>query len=81
MAQYFKVIDKNRTDGRVDIVEASELYETIDGIVGDKKAPCGMPYSVEVDGWGELCTWGETYETEDFVVVCLTDEEYEEYLK
>lgn len=85
MGTYFKIIDKNRTDGRIDIINNGRdkgiLYDEIEEIVGDKECPCnGIPYPIEVDGWGELACIGEIYETEDFVVVCISEEEYNDYL-
>ena len=85
MGRYFKVIDKNRTDGLVEYVDnyrriQDGIYETIEEIVGDMECPCnGIPYKIEVEGWADLACEGEIYETRDFVVECLTEEEYEEY--
>ena len=85
MARYFKVIDKNRTDGLVEYVDnyrriQDGIYETIEEIVGDMACPCnGIPYKIEVEGWADLACEGEIYETSDFVVECLSEEEYEEY--
>lgn len=85
MGRYFKVIDKNRTDGLVEYVDnyrriQDGIYETIEEIVGDMECPCnGIPYKIEVEGWADLAYEGEIYETRDFVVECLTEEEYEEY--
>ena len=83
MGRYFKVIDKNRTDGRIDYIDndaGSEVYDAIDEIVGDMECPSsGVPYPIEVDGWCDLACDGEIYETKDFVVECLSEEEYEEY--
>ena len=84
MGRYFKVIDKNRKDGRVDIVDAPAgsqvIYDMIDEIVEDKPAAgTGIPLSIEVDSWAEIACEGEIYETEDFVVECLSEEEYNEY--
>ena len=78
---YFKIIDKTRKDGFVNTVSgASALFDEIEDIVGMKECPCnGIPYALEVEGWGELCAIGEIYETEDFVVECLTLEEWLEY--
>ena len=84
MGRYFKVIDKNRKDGRIDIVDAPEgsqiIYEKINEIVGDKVNPVnGILFSIEVDGWGELACVDEIYETRDFVVECISEEDYLEY--
>lgn len=85
MGRYFKVIDKNRTDGRIDYVDnlrrtPDGIYELIEEIVGDMECPCnGIPYKIEVDGWADLACEGEIYETKDFVVECLSEEEYKEY--
>lgn len=79
----FRVSYKNRMDGRIEYLDAPEgsrvLYEIIDDMVGEKLHPSGVPFSIEVDSWGELACIGEIYETEDFVVECLSKEEYEEY--
>ena len=83
MGRYFKVIDKNRTDGRIKVLDAPEgsqvLYDIIDYMVGEKLHPSGVPFSIEVDSWAELACIGEIYETKDFVVECLSEEEYLEY--
>ena len=86
MGRYFKVIDKTRTDGRIDIIttDASDfshaLYDTIREIVGNKVNPANsVLYSIEVDSWGELACEGEIYETKDFVVECISEEEYDDY--
>ena len=84
MGRYFKVIDKNRTDGHHEYVDnwlkyPDEMWCVIEEIVGDKECPAnGIPYKYEVDGWADLACEGEIYETRDFVVECLTEEEYEE---
>ena len=86
MGRYFKVIDKHRTDGRVEIIDnllrkPDGIYEIIEEIVEDKECPVNdIPYKIEVDGWADLACVGEIYETIDFVVECLSEEEYEEYL-
>ena len=85
MGRYFKVIDKNRMDGRIDYVDNTDfgyhsIYNAIREIVGDEECPAnGIPYSIEVDGWADLACEGEIYETKDFVVECLSEEEYKEY--
>ena len=83
MGRYFKVIDKNRTDGCIEYIDAPEgsqvLYDVIDDMVGEKLHTNGIPLNIEVDGWSELACIGEIYETEDFVVECLSEEEYLEY--
>ena len=82
---YFKIIDKNRTDGFVDIVEAPRgsqiMFYKIEDIVGMKLHPLTeVPYAMELDGWADDNAFpGEIYETEDFVVECLSWEEYLEY--
>jgi hypothetical protein len=81
MGSYFKVIDKNRTDGHIDYIKADEIYEAIEDIVGDEECPSnGIPYAIEVDGWADLACEGEIYETRDFVVECLSFEEYNDYI-
>lgn len=84
MGTYFKLIDKRRTDGRVDIIKApagsQRLFAEIEEMVDMKPCPANdIPYALEVDGWGELACEGEIYETEDFVVECLSYKEYFEY--
>lgn len=85
MGRYFKVIDKNRTDGRIEFCDnwrrkPDGIYELIEEIVEDQECPCnGIMYKIEVDGWADLACIGEIYETKDFVVECLSEEEYEEY--
>ena len=85
MGSYFKVIDKNRTDGHIEIVDnllqrPDCIYDIIEEIVGDKECPANrIPYKIEVDGWCDLACEGEIYETRDFVVVCLSEEEYNNY--
>lgn len=85
MGRYFKIIDKNRTDGHCDYVDnlgrwLYGVYELIEEIVGDMECPANdIPYKIEVEGWADLACEGEIYETRDFVVECLTEEEYEEY--
>lgn len=81
MGRYFKVIDKDRTDGHIDYIKADEIYEAIEDIVGDEECPSnGIPYKIEVDGWADLACEGEIYETRDFVVECLSFEEYNDYI-
>ena len=85
MGRYFRVYDKNRTDAYTPILKAPAgsqiLHDEIEDIVGDKECPAnGIPYKYEVDGWGELASVGEIYETKDFVVECISEEEYNEYV-
>lgn len=85
MGRYFRVIDKNRVDGRDEYVDNYKrhpdgIYELIEEIVGDDECPAnGIPYKIEVEGWADLACIGEIYETRDFVVECLSEEEYDEY--
>ena len=82
---YFKLIDKNRKDGWVDIFRVPRgsqiMYDKIEDIVGMKPHPLtDVPYAIELDGWADDDAFpGDVYETEDFVVVCLSEEEYLEY--
>lgn len=48
-----------------------EVYNVIETICGDKPAPNGIPYAIEVTGWADLATIGEVYETADFKAVCI----------
>ena len=52
-----------------------EVYRVIETIVGDKTAPNGIPYAIEVSSWADLATIGEEYETEDFKAICVGDHE------
>ena len=87
MGRYFKVIDKHRTDGHVEIVDnylhkPDCMYDIIEEIVGDEECPAnGIMYKYEVDGWCDLAVIGEIYETRDFVVECLSREDYWDYQK
>ena len=82
---YFKLIDKSRMDGYVDIFKAPRgsqiMYCKIEDIVGMKLHPLtDVPYALELDGWADDDAFpGDVYETEDFVVICLSEEEYLEY--
>ena len=52
-----------------------EVYRIIETLVGDKIAPNGIPYAIEVSSWADLATIGEEYETEDFKAICVGDYE------
>ena len=85
MGRYFKVIDKGRMDGHIDYVDnllqkPDSIYDVIEEIVGDMECPAnGIPYKIEVDGWCDLACVDEIYETREFVVECLSEEDYREY--
>lgn len=86
MGRYFKVIDKNRTDGHIEYIDNQRrvpdgMYETIEEIVGDKECTNtgGNLYKIEVEDWCDLACVGEIYETREFVVECLSEEDYREY--
>lgn len=49
------------------------VIRVIEAIAGEKTAPNGIPYWQEVEGWADLATIGEEYETEDFKAVCVGD--------
>lgn len=49
----------------------NEVYKVIETICGNKLAPNGIPYAIEVAGWADLATVGEVYETDDFKAVCI----------
>ena len=81
---YFKLIDKNRTDGYIDIFRAPRgrqiMFYKIEDIVGDKLHTNGVPLALELDGWADDDAFpGVIFETEDFVVECISEEEYLEY--
>ena len=81
MGTYFRIIDKQRDkESFVKAPFGSQiLYEEIGNIVGEMPCPLnGIPFSIEVDGWGELACIGEDYDTEEFQVFCITEEEFEE---
>lgn len=84
MGRYFKIIDKNRMDGHIEYCDnilqrPDNMFDLIEEIVGDKECPAnGIPYKIEVDGWADLACVGEIYETRDFVVECLDEDEYKE---
>ena len=52
-----------------------EVYRIIEAIVGDKVAPNGIPYAIEVYSWADLAVIGEEYDTEDFNAICVGDHE------
>lgn len=85
MASFFYIQDK--IHGREKVVRAEPgsqlLYCEIEEIVGLKECWFGVPYAIEVDGWGELACVGETYEPDDdeFLVEAISSEEYYEYMK
>lgn len=49
------------------------VIRIIEDIVGEKTAPNGIPYWMEVEGWADLAVIGEEFETEDFKAVCVGD--------
>lgn len=80
MATYFLIKDKQRKKKKAVKAPAGSqiLYEEIEKLVGDLPCPVnGIPFSMEVDGWGELARIGERYETDAFEVVCLSDKEFD----
>ena len=82
MSKYFYVWDDVLIRERALRAEDGDqaLYDVVEEMVRDKKNPCnGIPYSIEVDGWGELATIGERYETPEFIIECISEEEYENF--
>lgn len=83
MATYFYIRDNILN--REKVVKApfgsQILYDIIDDIIGTKTAQNGIPYAIEVDGWGELACVGELYESDEgeFIVEAITEEEYNEF--
>lgn len=80
MATYFLIKDKQRKIKKAVKAPAGSqiLYEEIEKLVGDLPCPVnGIPFSMEVDGWGELACIGERYDTDAFEVVCLSVEEFD----
>lgn len=59
-------------------VGSQHLYDCIEEIVGDETCPAsGVPYPVEVDGWGELAWVGQQFECKEFLVDCISEEEFD----
>lgn len=82
MATYFYIRDNVLI--REKVVKAplgsQILYDVINELVGLKKNPSNdIPYAIEVDGWGELACIGELYETAEFIVEAISEEEYRNY--
>lgn len=82
MATYFYIRDNVLI--REKVVKAplgsQILYDVINELVGLKKNPSNdIPYAIEVDGWGELACIGELYETAEFIVEAISEEEYNEF--
>lgn len=50
-----------------------DIVRVIRYITGGKKAPNGIPYYQDVQGWAERATIGETYETDDFKAICVEE--------
>ena len=69
-----KVIDKTQKY-LVASYETSEadVYNAIESIVGDKTAPNGIPYAIEVSSWADLAIIGEKYVTDEFEAICVGD--------
>ena len=80
MARYFSIKDNvHKREFLVDAPYGSQrLYCEIENIVGMKKTWFGVPYAIEVDGWGEDAWDGDTFEPDDdeFLVTAITREEY-----
>lgn len=82
MANYFYIRDNVLIREKVvkAPVGSQILYDVIHELVGLKKNPSNdIPYAIEVDGWGELACVGELYETPEFIVEAISEEEYENY--
>lgn len=83
MATYFYIRDNVLIRERVVKAPAGSqiLYDAIEEVVGDAVANNGIPYAVEVDGWGELASIGELYEDPEgeFFVEAISEEEYNEF--
>ncbi|MBO7509961.1 MAG: hypothetical protein J6T35_02150 [Bacteroidales bacterium] len=81
MATYFYIRDNVLIREKVVKAPAGSqiLYDVINEVVGDKKAENGIPYAIEVDGWGELASIGELYETAEFLVEAISEEEFENF--
>lgn len=81
MATYFYIRDNILIREKVVKAPAGSqiLYDVIEELVGDKLAENGIPYAIEVDGWGELASIGELYETAEFLVEAISEEEYKNF--
>lgn len=84
MATFFRISDNIRGYQRYNYVHApcgsQILYCEIEERVGMLESPCcdGIPYALDVDGWGELACIGEIYEGDGFTVEAVSYEEYHE---
>lgn len=80
MASYFRIKDNiNKREFVLRAPAGSQLlFCEIEEIVGMKNTWYDIPYALEVDGWGELATIGETFEADDgeFIVEAISDEDY-----
>ena len=82
MGHFFRVV--NNYNGRsVFVVQGTSLdnrdslYYEIQRLVGDEPCPqSGIPFPLEVQGWGELACLGETFDAESFSVVCIDEDTY-----
>lgn len=79
---YFRITPKAHR-GMEYVVKAPRgsqiMYDEIERIVGEKPHPLnGIPFAMEVDGWADDLAYPgcAPYETEDFIVECITDFEY-----
>ena len=60
----FQVIEETQIRQTKDNTSAGILVDWIEEIAG-------MEEAVNVQGWSEICTYGECYEGDNFKVVCL----------
>lgn len=82
MGYFFRI--ENKYTGRTALVEqgtrpdnGDSLYYEIQRLVGDEPCPqSGIPFPLEVQGWGELACLGETFDAESFSVVCIDEDTY-----
>lgn len=82
MARYFYIRDDVYIrEMVVDTTRRNQaLSDIVTEIVGWERNPSnGVPYAIEADGWGELASIGELYETPEFLVECITEEEYKNF--
>lgn len=82
MATYFYIRDDILIREKVVKAPAGSqiLYDVINELVGLKKNPSNdIPYAIEVDGWGELACIGEFYETAEFLVEAISEEQYKNF--
>lgn len=70
MDTIFRIIDKKDQSGRIRYSPLGSLYGIIDRLVGGKLHKNGIPVAIEVEGWAEIASYDEIWESDDIVVIC-----------